>query len=165
MDWRARNTTLSPILKRCPPPVCSLRLHFEEIAKNACFCTLACRIVCFRLHVAAGMARADDDEKPAAKSVRPEEKGLASEVTTPGRDRGGWAAYRIQRGGGHHHSGIKRYPGCATRHRWQAATRIASLRAAEPKEPKDASPTARMSYVAYFKKDSGPEERRADVLL
>jgi carboxypeptidase C (cathepsin A) len=29
----------------------------------------------------------------------------------------------------------------------------------EPKEPKDASPTARMFYVAYFKKDAKPEDR------
>ena len=29
----------------------------------------------------------------------------------------------------------------------------------EPKEPKDAAPTARMSYFAYFKKDAKPEER------
>jgi carboxypeptidase C (cathepsin A) len=29
----------------------------------------------------------------------------------------------------------------------------------EPKEPKDASPTARMSYVAYFKKDARAEDR------
>ncbi len=29
----------------------------------------------------------------------------------------------------------------------------------EPKEPKDAQPTARMSYFAYFKKDAKPEER------
>jgi carboxypeptidase C (cathepsin A) len=29
----------------------------------------------------------------------------------------------------------------------------------EPKEPKDAPPTARMSYFAYFKKDAKPEDR------
>ena len=29
----------------------------------------------------------------------------------------------------------------------------------EPKEPKDASPVARMFYVAYFKKDAKPEDR------
>jgi len=29
----------------------------------------------------------------------------------------------------------------------------------EPKEPKDANPTARMSYVAYFKKDAKAEDR------
>src|SRR5450432_3782095 len=29
----------------------------------------------------------------------------------------------------------------------------------EPKEPKDAQPTARMSYFAYFKKDAKAEDR------
>ena len=33
------------------------------------------------------------------------------------------------------------------------------LAAEEPKEPKDAPPTARMSYFAYLKKDARPEER------
>jgi carboxypeptidase C (cathepsin A) len=33
------------------------------------------------------------------------------------------------------------------------------LAAAEPKDPKDAAPTARMFYVAYFKKDAKAEDR------
>jgi len=33
------------------------------------------------------------------------------------------------------------------------------LASEEPKEPKDAPPTARMSYFAYFKKDAKPEDR------
>jgi carboxypeptidase C (cathepsin A) len=33
------------------------------------------------------------------------------------------------------------------------------LAISEPKDPKDASPTARMFYVAYFKKDARPEDR------
>lgn len=34
-----------------------------------------------------------------------------------------------------------------------------ALALSEPKDPKDAPPTARMSYFAYFKKDAKPEDR------
>jgi carboxypeptidase C (cathepsin A) len=99
-----------------------------------------------------------DDEKPAAKAEKPEEKAPPMEVTTPGAiDAGGQhIAYNAVVGiitvgandGQDAQLGMdgKPLPG-------------SQLAAAEPKEAKDATPTARMSYVAYFKKDAKPDER------
>ena len=99
-----------------------------------------------------------DDEKPAAKAEKPEEKAPPMEVTTPGAiDAGGQhIAYNAVVGiitvgsndaqDAQLGSDGKPLPG-------------SQLAAAEPKEAKDATPTARMSYVAYFKKDARPEAR------
>jgi carboxypeptidase C (cathepsin A) len=101
---------------------------------------------------------ADDDEKPAAKSEKPEEKAPPSEVTTPGTVQAGaqHIAYNAVVGtitvGANDTQDAqlgmdgKPLPGT-------------QLAASESKEAKDASPTARMSYVAYFKKDARPEDR------
>jgi carboxypeptidase C (cathepsin A) len=102
--------------------------------------------------------RADNDEKAAAKSDQAEEKAPPTEVTTPGA---------IDVGG--QHIGYNAVVGTITvgatdtqdaqlgnDGKPQPGTQLA---AAEPKDRKDASPTARMSYVAYFKKDAKPEDR------
>src|SRR3954447_4377148 len=100
----------------------------------------------------------DDDEKPAAKTDKPAEKPAPTEVTTPGA---------LNAGGQHiaYNAVVGIIPVGAT------DTQDAQLGAdgkplpgsqlanAEAKDPKDASPTARMSYVAYFKKDAKPEDR------
>jgi carboxypeptidase C (cathepsin A) len=98
------------------------------------------------------------EEKPPAKSDAVPEKAVPADVTTAGT---------VQMGGQHisydatvgiitvgsndtqdSQLGMdgKPLPG-------------SQLASTEPKEPKDASPTARMSYVAYFKKDAKSEER------
>src|SRR5215472_14857891 len=104
------------------------------------------------------LVRADDEEKPAAKSDKPEEKAPPSEVTTPGSIEavGQHIAYNAVVGtitvGGTDAQDAqlgmdgKPLPG-------------SQLAMDEPKEPKDAAPTARMSYFAYFKKDAKPEDR------
>ena len=102
--------------------------------------------------------RADDDEKAEAKSDKTPEKAPPTEVTTP---------WTIDAGG--QHIAYSAVVGTIT----VGATDTqdaqlgndgkplpgSQLAAAEPKEAKDASPTARMSYVAYFKKDARPEDR------
>ncbi len=104
------------------------------------------------------VAHAEDDEKPAAKADKTEEKAPPTEMTTPGTIEAGGQkiAYNATVGiitvGGTDAQDAqlgpdgKPLPG-------------SQLAAAEPKEAKDASPTARMSYVAYLKKDAKPEER------
>jgi carboxypeptidase C (cathepsin A) len=102
----------------------------------------------------AAVVRADDEEKPAAKSDKAAEKAPPTEVTTPGSVNGiaysavvgtltvgATDAQDAQLG-----ADGKPLPG-------------SQLANSEPKDPKDASPTARMSYVAYFKKEAKPEDR------
>ena len=102
----------------------------------------------------AAVVRADDEEKPAAKSDKTAEKAPPTEVTTPGSVNGisynavvgtltvgATDAQDAQLG-----ADGKPLPG-------------SQLANSEPKDPKDASPTARMSYVAYFKKEAKPEDR------
>jgi carboxypeptidase C (cathepsin A) len=102
----------------------------------------------------AAAIRADDEEKPAAKSDKTSEKAPPTEVTTPGSVNGitysavvgtltvgATDAQDAQLG-----ADGKPLPG-------------SQLANSEAKDPKDASPTARMSYVAYFKKDAKPEDR------
>jgi|HubBroStandDraft_6_1064221.scaffolds.fasta_scaffold05898_3 carboxypeptidase C (cathepsin A) len=98
--------------------------------------------------------RADDEEKPAAKSDKTAEKAPPTEVTTPGNVNG--IAYNAVVGtltvgatdaqDAQLGADGKPLPG-------------SQLANSEAKEPKDASPTARMSYVAYFKKEAKPEDR------
>jgi carboxypeptidase C (cathepsin A) len=99
-----------------------------------------------------------DDEKPAAKSDKAPEKAPPTEVTTPGQ---------VDAGG--QHLAYNSIVGTLT----VGATDVqdaqigmdgkpepgSQLSNAEPKEAKDATPTARMSYVAYFKKDAKAEDR------
>jgi carboxypeptidase C (cathepsin A) len=102
----------------------------------------------------AAVVRADDDEKPAAKSDKPAEKPAPTEVTSPGSVNG--IAYNAVVGtltvgatdaqDAQLGADGKPLPG-------------SQLANSEAKEPKDASPTAKMSYVAYFKKDAKPEDR------
>ncbi len=104
----------------------------------------------------AALVRADDEKaKPDAK---PPEKPVATEITTQGSvDVGGQhilynaIAGTITVGGTDAQDaqlGLdgKPEPG-------------SQLSMDEPKEPKDAQPTARMSYFAYFKKDAKAEDR------
>ena len=102
--------------------------------------------------------RADDEPKPAAKSDKPEEKAPPSEVTTPGAiDAGGQhIAYNAVVGTITVGATDTQDAQLGMDGKPQPGTQLA---AAEPKDPKDASPTARMSYVAYFKKDAKPEDR------
>lgn len=104
------------------------------------------------------MVRADDDEKSAPKPDKTEEKAPPSEVTTPGS---------IEVSGQHiTYSAVvgTMTVGATDTQDSQlgmdgkplAGSQLAS---SEAKDPKDASPTARMSYVAYFKKDTRPEDR------
>ncbi len=102
----------------------------------------------------AAVVRADDEEKPAAKSDKTAEKAPPVEVTTPGSV-----------------NGISYNAVVGTLTVGATDTQDAQLGAdgkplpgsqlanSEPKDPKDASPTARMSYVAYFKKEAKPEDR------
>jgi carboxypeptidase C (cathepsin A) len=103
----------------------------------------------------APLALRAEDEKPAPK---PAEKTVLDEVSTPGA---------IDAGG--RHIAYTAVVGTLT----VGATNIqdaqlgldgkplpgSQLALNDPKEPKDAAPTARMSYVAYFKKDAKAEER------
>jgi carboxypeptidase C (cathepsin A) len=102
----------------------------------------------------AAVVRADDDEKPAAKSDKPAEKAAPTEATSPGSVNG--IAYNAVVGtltvgatdaqDAQLGADGKPLPG-------------SQLANSEAKDPKDASPTAKMSYVAYFKKDAKPEDR------
>jgi carboxypeptidase C (cathepsin A) len=110
-----------------------------------------------------------DDDKPAAKSTekdkssdksaeKPAEKAPPAEITTEGKV-----------GVGGQHIAYTAIAGTLT----VGATDMedaqlgtdgkpiagSQLALNEPKEPKDASPVARMSYFAYFKKDAKAEER------
>ena len=106
----------------------------------------------------SAVAHAGDDEKPAAKSDKAEEKAPPSEVTTPGA---------VEVGG--QHIAYNAVVGTITVGGTDAQDAQlgmdgkpmpgTQLAASEPKDPKDASPTARISYVAYFKKDAKAEDR------
>src|SRR5580692_3282312 len=95
------------------------------------------------------IVRADDDEKPASKSEKPAEKPALTEVTTPGAiDAGGQhIAYSAVVGtitvGGSDTQDAQ----LGTDGKPQPGSQLAN---SEAKEPKDASPTASMSYVAYL---------------
>ncbi|HWC98169.1 MAG TPA: hypothetical protein VG456_15520 [Candidatus Sulfopaludibacter sp.] len=103
------------------------------------------------------LSRADDEKTPA-KTDKPAEKAPPQEVTTQGS---------VDAGG--QHILYNAVVGTLT----VGATDIqdaqlgmdgkpepgSQLANSEPKDPKDASPTARMSYVAYFKKDAKAEDR------
>src|SRR3954454_21446106 len=108
--------------------------------------------------LACPVLRADDESKPAAKSDKPEEKPPVSEVTTPGAidARGQHIAYNAVVGTITVGATDAQDAQLGADGKPQPGSQLAD---AEPKEPKDASPTARMSYVAYFKKAAKPEER------
>jgi carboxypeptidase C (cathepsin A) len=112
------------------------------------------------LFTSAALARGDDDKKkddnkPAEKAA---EKAATSEVTTQGS---------VEAGG--QHILYNAIAGTIT----VGATDVqdaqlgldgkpeagSQLALNEPKELKDAPPTARMSYFAYFKRDAKPEDR------
>src|SRR5579871_4771303 len=103
------------------------------------------------------MARADD-EKPASKTEKPEEKAPLSEITTQGS---------LDAGGQHIlYNAIAGIITVGATDPQDAQLGMdgkplpgSQLALDEPKEPKDAAPTARMSYFAYFKKDAKAEER------
>ena len=103
------------------------------------------------------VVRADDDEKPA-KSDKPTEKTPPLEVTTPGAiDAGGQhIAYNAVVGTLTIGATDTQDAQLGMDGKPLPGTELAN---SEPKDPKDASPTARMSYVAYFKKDAKPEDR------
>jgi carboxypeptidase C (cathepsin A) len=105
------------------------------------------------------LIRADDeDEKPAAKADKPAEKPLPPDATTTGSIEAGGQRILYNAIVGtitvgatdtqDAQLGMDGKPLAGTQ-----------LLAEEPKEVKDASPTARMSYVAYFKKEPKPEDR------
>src|SRR5262252_1198779 len=104
------------------------------------------------------IAFAGDDEKPTAKSDKPEEKAPPNEVTTPGS---------LEVGGQHiAYSAVVGSITAGATDTQDAQVGMdgkplpgTQLANSEPKDPKDASPTARMSYVAYFKKDAKSEDR------
>jgi carboxypeptidase C (cathepsin A) len=102
----------------------------------------------------AAAIRADDEEKSAAKSDKTPEKAPPTEVTTSGSVNG--IAYNAVVGtltvGATDAQDAQLGPDGKPLPGSQLAN-------AEPKDPKDASPTARMSYVAYFKKDAKPDDR------
>jgi carboxypeptidase C (cathepsin A) len=117
---------------------------------------LALCLLSTSLLASAAFSRADDDKKKDDKT--PAEKPAATEVTTPGS---------VDTGG--QHILYNAVAGTIT----VGATDVqdaqlgldgkaepgSQLALNEPKEPKDAAPTARMSYFAYFKKDAKAEDR------
>ncbi len=150
----------SPILKRSFPSLFPPRLNFEEISGCVFPATSACRVACGCVAAAhGGQLRADDEEKPAAKADKAtREKAPPTEVTTPGA---------VDVGG--QHIAYNAVVGTLTVGATDAQDAQlgldgkplpgSQLANSEPKEPKDASPTARMFYVAYFKKDAKAEDR------
>jgi carboxypeptidase C (cathepsin A) len=117
---------------------------------------LALCLLTASLLIPASFTRADDDKKK--DDNKPAEKPATTEVTTPGS---------IDVGG--QHILYNAIAGTIT----VGATDVqdaqlgldgkpepgSQLALNEPKELKDAPPTARMSYFAYFKKDAKPEDR------
>ncbi len=117
---------------------------------------LALCLLSASLLIPASFTRADDDKKK--DDNKPAEKPAATEVTTPGS---------IDVGG--QHILYNAIAGTIT----VGATDVqdaqlgldgkpepgSQLALNEPKEAKDAPPTARMSYFAYFKKDAKAEDR------
>jgi carboxypeptidase C (cathepsin A) len=117
---------------------------------------LALCLLSASLLASAALTRADDDKKK--DDAKPAEKPAATEVTTQGS---------VDAGG--QHILYNAIAGTIT----VGATDVqdaqlgldgkaepgSQLALNEPKEPKDAAPTARMSYFAYFKKDAKAEDR------
>ncbi len=104
------------------------------------------------------LSLAADDEKPAAKADKPAEKAPPTEVTTSGS---------VDAGGQHilYNAVVGTLTVGATDTqdaqlgldgKPEPGSQLAN---SEPKDAKDASPVARMSYVAYFKKDAKADER------
>ena len=117
---------------------------------------LAAAVLAAPLFLLPALVRADD--KTAAKPDKPEEKAPPAEVTT-----------QATLNAGSQHISYNAIVGTLTvgatdtqdaqlglDGKPQSGSQLAN---SEPKEAKDASPVARMSYVAYFKKDAKPEER------
>jgi carboxypeptidase C (cathepsin A) len=101
---------------------------------------------------------ADDDNKPAAKTDKAAEKPTASEVTTQGTIAvaGQHIAYTAIAGTITVGATDIQDAQLGSDGKPEAGSQLAL---SEPKEPKDASPVARMFYVAYFKKDAKAEDR------
>jgi carboxypeptidase C (cathepsin A) len=102
----------------------------------------------------AAVVRADDEEKPAAKSDKTAEKAPPTEVSTPGSVNG--IAYNAVVGTLTVGATDAQDAQLGADGKPLAGSQLAN---SEAKDPKDASPTAKMSYVAYFKKDAKPEDR------
>jgi carboxypeptidase C (cathepsin A) len=104
------------------------------------------------------VVRADDEEKPAAKTEKSPEKPAPADATTPGviAVGGQHIAYNAIVGTITVGANDTQDAQLGMDGKPQAGSQLAN---SEPKEAKDASPTARMSYVAYFKKDAKPEDR------
>jgi len=108
--------------------------------------------------VPCGVLHADEDEKPAAKSDKTDAPAASPDSTTAGS---------IDLGG--QHIAYNAVIGTITVGATDAQDAElgmdgkplpgSQLANSEPKDAKDASPTARMSYVAYFKKDAKAEDR------
>jgi carboxypeptidase C (cathepsin A) len=102
----------------------------------------------------AAVVRADDEEKPAAKSDKTAEKAPPTEVTTPGSVNG--ISYNAVVGALTVGATDTQDAQLGPDGKPLPGSQLAN---SEPKDLKDASPTARMSYVAYFKKEAKPEDR------
>ncbi len=104
------------------------------------------------------LVHAEDDDKTEAKSDKPAERPAPPDVTTQGTvdASGQHIAYTAIAGtltvgatdAQDAQLGVDGKP--------EPGSQLAN---SEPKEPKDASPVARMFYVAYFKKDEKSEDR------
>lgn len=109
------------------------------------------------LAVGAMAAHADDEDK-SVKTDKSAEKAVPTEVTTQGA---------IEAGGQHiPYSAVVGTLAVGATDAQDAQIGMdgkpqpgSQLAASEPKDPKDASPTARMSYVAYFKSGARAEDR------
>jgi carboxypeptidase C (cathepsin A) len=113
-------------------------------------------LVAITFAVPAAMMRADDDKTKT--EAKPAEKPATADVTTQGSvDVGGQhIAYNAI-------AGIITVGATDTQDsqlgmdgKPEPGTQLAN---SEPKDPKDAEPTARMFYVAYFKQNAKPEDR------
>jgi carboxypeptidase C (cathepsin A) len=104
------------------------------------------------------VVRADDEEKPAAKTEKVPEKPAPADATTPGviAVGGQHIAYNAIVGTITVGANDTQDAQLGMDGKPQAGSQLAN---SEAKDPKDASATARMSYVAYFKKDAKPEDR------
>src|SRR3974390_1876116 len=102
--------------------------------------------------------QADDEEKPAAKTEKAPEKPAPADATTAGvvAVGGQHIAYNAIVGTITVGANDTQDAQLGMDGKPQVGSQLAN---SEPKEPKDASPTARMSYVAYLKKDGKPEDR------
>ncbi len=104
------------------------------------------------------LVRADDEEKPASKSDKTADKTPPSEVTTPGAiDVGGQhIAYNAIVGTITVGANDNQDSQLGNDGKPSPGSQLAN---SEPKDLKEASPSARMSYVAYFKKDAKADDR------